>query len=252
MKSRKGQKKAQVAIFIILAIAIVIVLILILLWRPPTTNTYSSDPEAYIVECVRDSAEKAIPIILKNGGDIQQELTVMYQGENVTYLCYNQGAYNPCINQRPMLIGHIEEQITNYIEPDVESCFSGLKQELEDKDYSVTMGELTVKTELQPKRAVVNAQREVTISKEGQTRNFKGFEINLATPLYELSAIAMEIVNQEAQYCNFENLGFMIIYPEYDIRKENFEGSLIYKVKQVNTGDEFKFAVRGCVMPAGL
>jgi hypothetical protein len=252
MKARRDKRKAQVAIFIVLAIAIVAALVLYLLLRGPGATTGSSDPEAYIIDCIKDSAQKAATIIMENGGDIKPELTIMYQGKNITYLCYNQGFYKPCINQRPMLIEHIEEEITDYIRPDIEECFSSLSQELENRDYQVTIGNMNVKTELQPKRAVVNVDREITISKSGQTTSIKNFEMDFTTPVYELSEIAMEIVNQEAQYCNFENLGFMIIYPDYDIRKERAEDSLVYLIKEVNTQQQFKFAVRGCVMPAGL
>ncbi len=252
MRNIRRKKQAQVAIFVIIAILIVAALLLFFLLRRPTTDQQSSNPEGYIRECIKDATQDAVSIILENGGDIEPELTIMYGGKNFTYLCYNQGYYKPCINQRPMLIEHIEQEITEYIEPIISDCFSSLRQEFGDRDYQISMGKMEIKTELQPKRVVVNVERELTVSKGGEIKNFKNFEVSFVTPLYELSEIAMEIVNQEAEYCNFENLGFMIIYPEYGIRKENVEGSLIYTVKELQTEDEFKFAVRGCVMPVGL
>jgi hypothetical protein len=90
------------------------------------------------------------------------------------------------------------------------------------------------------------------MSRREETKEYEDFEVKISTPLYELAEISMEIVNQEAEFCNFENLGFMIIYPHYDIRKENYDGSLIYTVTDLPTGHSFKFAVRTCVLPAGL
>ena len=166
-------KRAQLAIFIVLALLVVAVLALYFLWSGPTTPKIPIDPEAYISECVRDSAEDAVSIIMKNGGDLEPELTIMYYGENVTYLCYNHGNYKPCINQRPMLIEHIEKEIKDYIEPEIRNCFSSLKKELEGKDYSVTMGSMDVEPDLQPKRLVIDVNRELTISKSGQTDHYK-------------------------------------------------------------------------------
>ncbi len=246
-------KRSQVAIFIIIAILLVAAIVIVyLLWKPPTTRPDVSDPELYIKECMKDSVKEAVSILPKQGGSIKPELTIMYKGDNFTYLCYNQGFYNPCINQRPLLIEYEEKEIGDYIEEEVNKCFTDLKDGLEGKGYDVYMGDMKIKTELQSKRVIVDAERKLTITKGGATKSFNGFEVKVATPLYELSEIAMEIVNQEAQFCNFENLGFMIIYPAYDIRKDNVDGSLLYKVKELESQQEFKFAVRGCVMPAGL
>jgi len=246
-------KKAQVAIFIIIAILLVAAIVIVsLLWKPPETRPDVSDPQLYLKECMKDNVEEAVSIVSKQGGYINPELTLTYKGENITYLCYNQGFYKPCINQRPLLIEYEEEGITKYIKGNINDCFSSLKAGLEDKGYDISMGEMKIETELQSKRAIVTAERKFTMTKDGATKSFNEFETKVATPLYELSEIAMEIVNQEAQYCNFENLGFMIIYPAYDIRKENVDGSLIYTIKDLETQQEFKFAVRGCIMPAGL
>ncbi len=246
-------KRSQVAIFIIIAILLVVAIVTIFMfWKPIVTRPDTSDPELYIKECMKDSIKEAVTLLPKQGGYIAPELTLLHKGENITYLCYNQGFYKPCINQRPLLIEYEEEGITKYIQGNISGCFSSLKKGLEDNGYDVSMGDMKIKTELQSKRVIVNAERKLTLAKGGATKNFNGFEVKVSTPLYELSEIAMEIVNQEAQYCNFENLGFMIIYPEYDVRKENVDGSLAYTIKDLETQQEFKFAVRGCVMPAGL
>ena len=68
-----------------------------------------------------------------------------------------------------------------------------------------------------------------------------------------VAEIAGEIVNQESDYCNFDTLGFMIIYPEYDVSKfETGDGILIYQIIDRNSNKEFTFAIRGCVLPPGM
>jgi len=247
------KNKGQVTIFIIIALIIVVVALLIFfLWNPPETATTIDNPQNYIESCIKESTEEAISILLRQGGDIKPELSLGFKEENLTYLCYYHGDYKPCINQKPMLIEHLQDEISSYIEKNVSECFNSLKEELENKGYVVSMAGMNLTTELQPKRVVVNVNRNLIITRRDETKNFEKFEAKIASPLYELAEIAMEIVNQEAEFCNFENLGFMIIYPQYDIRKDTFEGSLIYTVTDIETSHSFKFAVRGCVMPAGI
>ena len=252
-KKRKASKKAQVTIFIIIGIIIIVAgIVIFLLFRTPEDKSTITSPERYVESCISDNLEEAMKIVLEKGGSTNPELKILNKGQEITYLCYNQGHYNPCINQRPMLIEHLEQEINNYLKPRVEECFSGLRDNFQDRGYQVTMGTTELKTTLETKRIRINTKKQITLSGRGQVLDFKDFETTKPTSLYELAEIAMEITNQEAEYCNFENLGFMIIYPEYDIRKENVEGSLIYTITELETRESFKFATRGCVMPAGL
>jgi hypothetical protein len=254
-KTLLKSKKSQVAVFVILAIAIVaIILLIIFLWGlPDTGDDYPVNPATYIDSCIRDSVKEAISNILENGGYIEQRNnSISYKGKKYTYLCYNANYYDSCINQQPMLIEHIEQEITEYIEPEVKDCFSSLQGELEDKGYEVSMGTMELETNLQPRAAVITTNRELTISKGEETQSLDSFKTVLSTPLYKLAGIASEIVNDEASYCDFNNLVYMLLHPEYDIRKKVVDDSNLYTLKSLESGDEFKFAIRGCVMPPGI
>lgn len=248
-------KRGQVTIFIILALIIIvgIILLFLLIKRPSFEIEDVENPQAYIQSCTRDAVEEAIEILMPQGGDINPEGSVMYQGEEITYLCYNANYYVPCVNQRPMLIEHIQGEIDSYIIPRVENCFNGLKAKLEEKNYDVFMGEMELATQLQTKQVVVNINRDFKMSKRDETREFKNFKASLVHPVYDLAKIGMEIANQEAHYCNFDILGFMIIYPEYDANKfRTGDADIIYTIRDIATNQEFKFAVRSCAMPAGF
>ena len=121
-------KKSQITIFIILAmILVVIIILLFLLMRPKDFQVENiENPQAYIESCTREFTEEAINILSENGGDINPKPSTMFRGVNITYLCYNANFYEPCIMQRPDLINHIENEITNYIEPRVNNCFISL------------------------------------------------------------------------------------------------------------------------------
>ncbi len=247
-------KRSQVAIFIIIAILIVAaVLLIFIFWKGPAIERPSPfNPSTYISSCVKDSAKKAIPWISENGGSIEPKSSISYRSKKFAYLCYNANYYESCVNQQPMLIEHMEQELTGYIEPEVKDCFSSLQRELENQGYEFSMGLLKIETNLRPNRAVITTKRKVTISRGEETKSFTEFETKFSTSLYDLGEIATEIVNQETAYCDFDTLVFMLIHPEYDIRKKVIEDSNLYTLKSLETGDEFKFAVRSCVMPPGI
>jgi hypothetical protein len=255
MIRKNKNKHAQVTIFIVIALIIVVAIALIfVIWRRPTvTISPTASPEAYIERCMKDYTKEAIDLLSEQGGDIEPEGSVMYKDKEITYLCYNTNFYTPCINQRPMLIEHIESEISNYLEPKMRSCFSSLKSELEKRNYVVDMGSMNIITDLQTRKVITTAERKLQITKNQETRKFEKFKESVANPIYDLAEIAMEIANQEAHYCNFDILGFMIIYPEYDITKfTTGDSDIIYTLKEIASGKEFTFAIRSCAMPAGF
>lgn len=253
-KIKKMNQRGQITIFIILGLILVVVIILLflLIKKPDVSLTDTENPQAYIESCTNDAVEEAVEMLLENGGDLEPKGSVMYNGKELTYLCYNENYYKPCINQRPMLIEHIENEITSYIQPRVSNCFQTLKTELETR-YDVEMENMELTTELQTKQVVVNIKRDFKMVRGDNVRSFTEFKANLINPIYDLAKIAMEISNQEAHYCNFDILGFMIIYPKYDIQKFNTgESDTIYTIKDLTTNQEFKFAIRSCALPAGF
>jgi hypothetical protein len=249
-------KKAQVYIFVILAIVLVIGILLFFVMSDSGKVKINDEanPQAYIESCIDGSVDEAVEILVEQGGYIEPTNSVKYkEDKKIGYLCYNRNFYLPCINQEPMLIEHIEEEINNYIEPRVEACFNGLKQNLEKKNNVVEIGDMDLNVDLRTNQVLVLVDRDLEITKNEDTRRFEKFEVNTPHPLYNLAHIALEIVNQEAKFCNFDYLGYMIFYPNYDIRKfVTGSGVKLYTIGDVATGKEFKFAIKSCVVPPGL
>src|SRR3989338_7109711 len=121
-------KRGQVTIFVILAFIIVVFIILFFLVKnPPEFNVVDDqNPQSYIESCTKEAAEEAIDKLLPRGGDINPNGSVLYEGIERTYLCYSAKYYESCINQRPDLIKHIENEITNDIKDKVLLCFNNL------------------------------------------------------------------------------------------------------------------------------
>ncbi len=247
-----NSKCSQVTIFIILAMIIVVgIIILFLLIKKPNLQIIDEEnPQAYIESCTRDAVKEALDILMPQGGDIEPELSIMYKDIERAYLCYNANYYNPCINQRPLLIEHIENEITNYITPKVEVCFQSLKNEL-GKRYEVEIGEMQLTTDFKINNVLIEIKRDLQMTIGNTSTEFTDFKTNLIHPIYELAEIAMEIANQEAEFCSFYTNGFNSNYPKYEVRQTMTEESEIYTIIDKKTNQKFIFAIRGCVMPAG-
>ena len=70
---------------------------------------------------------------------------------------------------------------------------------------------------------------------------------------FDLALIVQEILSQESWYCNFEQNGFMLLYPQYDIEKfRTGDSSIVYTVTDKKTEEFFRFAIRGCAIPPGI
>ncbi len=254
----KMKKRGQMTIWIIIAVFLAASVILFLFIErkasePIEVAVEEGNPKQFIKKCVENYADEAVAILLPQGGFIEPEQSIMYKGINVSYLCYNRGNYHPCINQHPMLLSEMQKVIENYVEPRVDSCFNELKTELEKRNFDVSMGEMEMNVALAPKRIYVDIQREMTISQRGESSSYDNFDVEIISPLYDLARIAMEIANQEAEYCYFEFVGYMILYPEFKIKKDSLsESSSIYVIEDKKSGKIMNIAIRGCAIPPGL
>ena len=251
-----SRKRSQVTIFIIVAIIIVAAIIGFFVFFKPKilTPPQIESPEAYIEKCMGDAAEDAIDILSQQGGDIEPAHYITYQNEKVRYLCYTVLYYTKCTNQEPSLKAHVESEITGYALPMLKRCVSSLKADFEKQGYAVQadVENIALKTEIMPKNVVLNAEFEFSATKGETTVSRNKFEAVLKEPLYELLDLTREIINQEAKFGYFEQVGYMILYPDYSLEKDNTEETKIYTLKQRDTGREFVFALRGYVLPAGL
>jgi len=252
---KNKNKKAQITIFIILALILVVGIIFIFLLRQGSKIEVADEenPQSFIESCTRDAVEEAVSVLSEQGGGIIPEGSTMFKGKNITYLCYNANFYEPCIMQRPDLITHIETEIVSYIKPRVNNCFQVLKAELEPR-YEVEIDEnWDLTTKLMPNIIEININRDFKMQRGDSVRNFDVFKIKVMHPMYNLAEVAMEIANQEAIYCNFDTLGYMIFYPDYDLDKfRPGKGDVIYQLKHIPTNQRFVFAIRSCALPPGF
>ena len=250
-------RKGQIAIFVIVAVLIVAVILSIFLFsRKPTVQRGDGieNPESFIDNCVKDAVEQTLDSMLPQGGFANPTDYVMYQSARITYLCKNVNFYEPCVNQYPRYVLKLEEELNAQVKDGVEQCFSELENQLEKRNYEVSGGPVAISSTWKEKIIELRIEREFSMVKGEAKREFSKFDTVILSPAYELAHITNEIIAQEARNCYFSNDGFMILYPDYDIRKDFASDgqTKIYSVADKETNKKMVFAVRGCVIPAGF
>lgn len=251
---KEGKKRGQITLFIIIGVLIVAAILLVLFFTGKIRIQPSEkfEPGLYVDKCARDAVSESIEQIYINGGRVKSTFNIYYAEDVYNYLCYQNLDYVPCVNQYPMLKSIVEEEIKNDTIDDVNLCIQNLKEDLKNKGYEISEGPLSYKIVLNYGQVFINIDKQMTIKKAGEVKNFENFNTYISSPLYEIIMIAREIVNQEARYCNFEYNGFMILYPQYKITRMEWKGSRLYHVIDRETEKDFKFAVKSCTLPGGM
>jgi len=252
----KKDKKGQVAIFVIIAVVLVASILLFLFIENGSKiqSSFEENPPAYISDCVQRPLEDIELKIISSNGYLNANSTnfIIYEGEKVPYLCKASKFYTSCVNQDPLIIERIRSEIESYTYSKTESCFDSLTLGLENKGYEVSQGVLSTQVEFNQDSIVLNIDKSYNVEKEG-TSNFKKFKAEAKSPLFKLFSLAQTIVNFESQYCEFDNILWMRFYR--DIKIERFRASeqtKIYTLTDRVSEKSIKFAVKTCVLPAGI
>ncbi len=252
MKEKRKSKKAQLSIFIIIAIVIVIALVTLLLFRDDIAEVVNpTGTQEYIRDCAKEATLEALGKIEEQGGSIQPENSLMYQGNEIEYICYTEDYYSKCVMQKPFLKQSIEEELASYIEPKVRECFRSMESRLQGSGSEVKINEIKVETSLVPNSVAVTIRAPTTITREGAI-SFNNFRTSVKSEIYELTMLASSISNYEARYGDSESLFYMMYYPDMRVNKiERNGGSRVYVLTHKPTSERFVFAMRSIAWPQG-
>jgi hypothetical protein len=251
-------KKGQIAIWVIVAMMIVaVILIYYLISRKVTTVNGDinpdQDPQGYIQRCAISATQEAVSKMLPQGGFVNPDNYIYYNEIKISYLCRNNGNYLPCINQHPMYLFELKKELLNYVKPKVEQCFVDVKDNFERNGFVVSLDRMEMNIELAQNRILLYINRPLKISKGIEVKNYNNFDNEVNSALYDLAVIANEIADQEARYCYFEYVGYMILYPKVNIAKVALgDSTKIYTLKDKSSGQKLNFAIRSCAIPPGI
>jgi len=250
-----SNKKGQIAIWIILGVAIVVVVLLLFvsLRKPTTPEIKIMSVQESIDGCVKKAVNDVADEMISHGGFVNPLNGRMYNGNAVAFLCASRTLYKPCINQHPMLLNEMKNEIINYTKDKIESCFDSVKQQVEKENGKIELGNMDLGIDFAPGRIEVMINRDVKIVKNEQTENINKFSIEVISPLYDLTNVAIVISNEEAKRCYFEYQGYNLLHPEFIVSKfTQSDSASIYSIKDQESGKVMHIAIRGCVISAGF
>jgi len=241
------KKSGQITIFIIVAIMIVSAVLVFFLWVSPTYLSDGGRVEGF-EGCVGEVLENGIAELEGKAGFIEPEFTYSYMGEDVPYLCYTGDYYVTCTVQVPFLWSVFDENLEALIRSDVDDCYSASLSDLRAQGYEVAAGAVEYNVEIEP--GVVRLEIEAPTSVGGSLST--RFNVNENSPVYDMIMIATSIVQFETRYGDSDVSAMMLYYPDYYIGKtKRGEGTTVYVLEHKALGNEFKFASRSLVFPAG-
>jgi hypothetical protein len=131
-------------------------------------------------------------------------------------------------------------------------CVQELKGIYESEGYQVTAEQAKISASIVPNNIIITFEAPFTAKKGDDSQNFRRFRIDYDSSMYDLIMISSSIVNYEATYGDSEVTLYTQYYPDLRIEKMKLgDGSTVYTVSNVVTGDWFRFASRSLAWPAG-
>jgi hypothetical protein len=257
---KEGGKRGQLTIFIILAILIIALALLIYFLYPKLKGGGGGDsdnPYSYIETCMKEKIQNTVETISLQGGSIDPTFYYSYEGEKVTYLCYINQYYKPCVVQQAMLIPHIQSEIENAIKEDTTFCFNSLKESYLKKGYDVSLTEVIpganpATVVLGPEKVSTTFNYKLTLTKS-ETNTYENFQIILEDSIYEFANIAESIISYEALYGDAETTNYMNIYHDLKVeKKKQVDESSVYILTNRDSERKFMFASRSYAFPPGV
>jgi hypothetical protein len=253
--TEKG-KKGQMTLWIVVAILFVGLMVFVFIAlkkQPEMLPQKQEDPVSKIDLCTKNAVYEALDKMLPQGGFIEPKNYKVYSRTNISYLCLNEGSFNPCIMQHPAFLSEIKEELYNHINPKVDECFTQMKEMFESENKKLEIGAQKLNISFAKGKIFVITERKTMLAENEKTQTFEVFKSEINSPLYDLAKVAIEIANQEAKYCSFEYVGYMNLYPKFKITKTlAADSTKIYSIKDISSNKQMNIAIRSCTIPAGI
>ena len=217
------------------------------------------DPESFMSSCVESNLNSIVNNLLENNlySSPVEDNYFKYNNdgvpERIPFLC-TVGEFNaPCINQEPVLMLRLKTNFESEIFPRIDSCWVKMVASFERQGDTI-FGDLLNKTLLTGKEVLeIKISNSLIIKSGDNTQSYSEFNIETNTRIFKLAALAQKIVNFESTLCEFNIVAEMGMYPEIFIKRfRSGDQTKMYTLEDRATEESIKFAVRTCVIPAGI
>lgn len=252
-----NNRRGQVTIFIIIAILIVAIIFSIVYFGGWLRIEESStkNPKAYIENCMLASVKSIEDTIIKSNTypNFNSSNYILYEQEKIPYTCIVSEFYKACTPQDPSMLLRVKQLMENKVARDVKTCLTKLYSDLENENYIVTKKEGNMKLDILPSTININLNETIYISKGENSYTVSDFGVNYGTKFYDMIKLVQTVTNYESTYCEFNKLNWMKSYSDIIISTtRTSDQTKIYSLRDRMTEREIKFAVKTCVLPAGI
>jgi hypothetical protein len=258
------QKRGQLTLFIILGIIVAVAsLIYILVFSKYSiidgVRAKSSNPEEFLEECIKKDMEALVINFLENNfhAEIPEDNFFRHNNngvlEKIPILC-TVGEFNvPCINQDPVLELRLKSDIRNEIDNLAESCWEKLISNLKRQSFTVEEDGSDTILYINKESIMVHIPSMISLVTSEETKVYSNFYIDFRTSIFKLASLANQIANHESTLCEFGETGWMLADNTVFItRFRAGDQTKLYTLKDRTTDEEIKFAIKTCVIPAGV
>ena len=257
-------KRGQLTIFVILGILLVVTFSSYFLFFSDYSplDYFKKDmknPNDYIEDCVSEVSEKIVGNFLSNNFYFEEPETNYFRynndgkNEKIPYLCTVGEFYASCINQDPLLEKRIKQSLKEKFEPGIDNCFNKLKKTLNKEGNGVEVIKREIEIISRKREFQIEIDYVVNVIGEEQTQSFSDFKVIVKSRILEFAKLAMTIVNFESGNCAFDLVSWVNANPSIFItRFRGGEQTKLYTLKDRFSDEEIKFAVKTCLLPAGI
>jgi len=252
-----NNRKGQVTIFIIIAILLVSIILFIAYFNGwfKFEKSSTDNPKEYVENCMLVSIKEIEDNLIKSNTypNFNSENYILFEQQKIPYLCTVSEFYKPCIPQDPAMIIRVSQLMENKVTRDVKTCLENLYEDFDLENYQVTKQPGEIKLDILPNTINVKLNETIYVSKGESSYTISGFELDYGTKFYDTIRLIQTIVNYESTLCEFNKLNWMKSYPEIIISTtRSSDQTKIYSIKDRLTDREIKFAIKTCVLPAGI
>jgi hypothetical protein len=252
-----GKKRAQVTFFVIISLVLSFSIIFIFMVLKPELNFLNqktSSPVEYISNCIEESIISQEKDFFKSSMPFgETSLLYKYNSKTIPFLCYSTEFYYPCIPQNPLFIEKVRSNMQNKVSRDLSRCILTLKEDYERKGYAFESSDFNLLLIFNELDISYSVKTFVKMTRGDEIVSISKIDGTVYTFLPKLLRTAETIVNYESVFCEFNHITWQGANRDVSIsRSRGGDQTKVYSLKSRNSGNELNFAIRTCVLPAGL
>jgi hypothetical protein len=249
-------KSAQLSLFIIIGIVLVSAIVLLFTFYGPEISLPGQkmgSPVERISLCIEDTILEYEKSFFEKPINIGTNLSYTSNRETMPFLCYSTEYYMPCVPQSPLFIESVRKNMENSVSRELSRCILSVKEDYEKRGYSFENSDFEFSIVFNELDFFYSVEMNIRLEKDEEVILISSREGTVPSILPKILRTAETIVNYETTFCEFNYMTWQAVNRNIIINR--FRGgdqTKVYILKDRLSNKEIKFAIRTCVMPAGI